>query len=253
MKDMKHLTRSTISFAIFAALTLGMKAQVITWDSPVRIDYSTMSHDVATNGNYVDALQAHGSYADGTPLVAIPVPNAVTGVSTEFNIYTTSNYVGGNSNTYGDGTFTITGYDDNGGDGSGSDATAYQKVLDRTTYTTTSGTITMNGLTPGDEYQIQIWNSAGFRPTTFTSGLDKVDTNGQYVIGTFTAGAAALGSLTSSDSFTFAPDHGNDAGEINALSLRDLGAVPEPSTYAMLFGGLGALVLISRFRRKLTA
>jgi hypothetical protein len=30
-------------------------------------------------------------------------------------------------------------------------------------------------------------------------------------------------------------------------------AVPEPSTYAMLFGGLGLLVLISRFRGKLTA
>jgi hypothetical protein len=29
--------------------------------------------------------------------------------------------------------------------------------------------------------------------------------------------------------------------------------IPEPSTYALLFGGLGLLVLVSRFRRKLTA
>jgi hypothetical protein len=85
---------------------------------------------------------------------------------------------------------------------------------------------------------------AGFRPTTFTSGANIVDTNGQYVIGTFTAGAAAVGSLTSSDSFTYAQD-GNGVGEINALSLRE---IPEPSTYAMMLGGLAVLAFCVRRR-----
>jgi hypothetical protein len=39
-------------------------------------------------------------------------------------------------------------------------------------------------------------------------------------------------------------------GYIGAVSFQ---SVPEPSTYAMLFGGLGMLVLVSRFRNKLSA
>ena len=38
-------------------------------------------------------------------------------------------------------------------------------------------------------------------------------------------------------------------GEVDAVALRDLGAAPEPSTFAMLFSGVGALVLVARLRR----
>ncbi len=67
--------------------------------------------------------------------------------------------------------------------------------------------------------------------------------NAAYVLGTFTA-------TTPTDSFTYA-EAGGAVGEINALSLRDLSAVPEPSTYVLLLGGFGALGLAMRGRRLL--
>jgi hypothetical protein len=45
---------------------------------------------------------------------------------------------------------------------------------------------------------------------------------------------------------------GGIAGDASYLSA-EIDTAPEPSTYAMLFGGLGMLVLVSRFRSKLTA
>jgi hypothetical protein len=47
---------------------------------------------------------------------------------------------------------------------------------------------------------------------------------------------------------------GTGDGFIGVSDLEvDAGNAPEPSIYAMLFGGLGMLVLVSRFRSKLTA
>jgi hypothetical protein len=45
----------------------------------------------------------------------------------------------------------------------------------------------------------------------------------------------------------------NGGGWLDVTELQEYGTVPEPSTYAMMFGGLGLLVLIARMRRKLVA
>jgi hypothetical protein len=246
---MNTLYKLSVAFALASISTLSVNAQFITWSGPTNISGPS---DIATNGVYVDALQTHGGYSNFAPLEAISVTNPTTGVATEFNIYTSSGSTGGSpANFYSDGTFTLTADSDTGADGSGSDATPYQQILDEVTYAFTPevGTVTMSGLTMGDEYQVQVWASAGGRPTTYSSGANTVDANfvpngtGQYVIGTFTATGAT-------QTFNYQNSYPIDvsAGEINALSLRDL-SVPEPSTYAMLFAGLGALALVSRLRR----
>ncbi len=80
--------------------------------------------------------------------------------------------------------------------------------------------MTLNHLTVGHTYQVQIWSAyieGGTRPLDLsgTSGTDSVTLEpgtGQFSIGTFTASATTL-------SFTATPT-GTD-GMLNAVSLRD--------------------------------
>jgi hypothetical protein len=221
-------------------------AQMITFDDPV--DYTGSASQLATNGSYVDALETHGNND-----VAVDVTNPSTGVVVPFNIYSSVVSPSSGLATFSDNTFSILAQGDGGSDGSNSTATAYQQALDGSTYIFTPGigTITMSGLTSGDEYQIQIFNVNGGRPTTYTSGTNSVIVGGavtgagpgQYVIGTFTANSAT-------DSFTFQNTPGSTidvaAGEVNGLSLRDLSDVPEPSTYAMMLAALALLGVVIR-------
>jgi hypothetical protein len=62
---------------------------------------------------------------------------------------------------------------------------------------------------------------------------------------------AAGDTLTVSDLETAGEGSPYDDISVTGFALTSV-TVPEPSTYAMLFGGLGMLVLVSRFRRKLS-
>ncbi len=236
-----------LAATLFATLTASLQAQIITFQTPV--DYTGSASQLATNGTYVDALETHGNAS------AVDVTNPTTGVVVPFNVYSTIISPPSGLNTYADATFSIQAQGDSGSDGSGSNATAYQQALNGSTYIFTPGigTVTISGLQSGDEYQLQIFNVNGGRPTTYTSGPNSVIVGGavtgagpgQYVIGTFSATGPT-------DSFTFQNTPGSTidvpAGEINGLSLRDLSAVPEPTTYAMLLAGFAFLGF--RFRHK---
>lgn len=114
-------------------------------------------------------------------------------------------------------------------------------------------TLTINGLTSGQQYLIQIWmndssNSAAFSQTNITAGnvvtLDGNTTNasggiGQYAIGTFTA--TASGKLPIRFDGT---NVNRNNPYVNAFQLR---AIPEPSACGLL--GIGALVLLRRRSR----
>jgi hypothetical protein len=150
-----------------------------------------------------------------------------------------------------------------GGDGSGSATTPYLQILDGCSYVGVSpggdpvngvsgvSTFSLNNLTAGDVYQVQVWNVTGYAGPnnangreTLLSGSDTADLVGSdFVVGKFTATGSGA------ESFTIQGVPGGYYGEIDAIALRDLGPAPEPSTYAMLFAGVGALVIAMRLRR----
>jgi len=216
--------------AVALVASSSLHAQII-WSTPTSGLGDASS--VATNGSYYDAIIAHIGASQETVL------NPTTNVSTVFNAY--------EPNTLTDGTITLAGAG-YGGDGSGSSATPYDAALNGTTFVQNyTGEIQIGGLNPGSTYQIQIWNvdNDPTRLTSFTDGVNSVQFYYGNVIGTFTAGS----STETIDYTNVVPntDSTFTAGEVNAVDVR---LVPEPSTYAMLFAGVGALVLVARLRRK---
>jgi len=120
-------------------------------------------------------------------------------------------------------------------------------------------TITLGGLTVGNQYQLQVWsnnsgNGTGAYSTpianTLVSSVVTLDANttnaaggvGQYVLGTFTA-------ATTSMNFTLAGTGASGASPlINAFQVRDLTAIPGPGGLALAVG-LGAAGSGGRRRR----
>jgi hypothetical protein len=223
-------TASLVFAAAVLAASPALHAQII-WGTPASGLGDASS--VAINGTYFDAIIAHIGASPET------VINPTTNVSTVFNAY--------ESNTLTDGTITFNNAAGYGGDGSGSSTTPYDAALNGTTFVQNGiGQIQIGGLTQGDTYQIQIWNvdNDPSRLTSYTDGVNSVQFYYGNVIGTFTAGSA----IETIDYTNVVPDTEEtfSAGEVNAVDVR---LVPEPSTYAMLFGGLGLLVLFMRLRR----
>jgi hypothetical protein len=62
---------------------------------------------------------------------------------------------------------------------------------------------------------------------------------GQYIIGTFVAGSA-------SETLTVNADV---SAQFNLIQVRDVTAVPEPSTMALCAAGLGMLLVVTRKKR----
>ena len=122
--------------------------------------------------------------------------------------------------------------------------------------------LTWGGMNPGDTYQLEFWVNDGRNSTTAertetltgganTSAALAYGTGpngtgpGQFILGTFTADS------TGDETLTINPYGGADIGasaQINLLQLRDITPVPEPSTFALLAGGL--CVMLAGFRRK---
>lgn len=137
---------------------------------------------------------------------------------------------------------------------------SYQTLLSTVADTANSSTftLTIGGLTSGQQYIIQWWNSNSTASQGTTRASDSfsdtvtLDDNtsptnaaggiGQYAIGTFTAGGA-------SESLTFTAGPGNTTGAVtfDAIQLR---AIPEPSAWALLAAGAGMLALFFRRCRK---
>ena len=129
-------------------------------------------------------------------------------------------------------------------------------------------TMKLGNLTPGHEYQLQIWEantwgfdqtisdsaanfggpgsiefSAGGHSSTLLSGGGYM---GAYVLGTFVAGSAGYQTLA----MEAGPTATNHNILINMMQLRDLGqapSVPEPTATTLLAGaGVGVLLLARR-------
>jgi len=224
---MKFIFSFLFAAAVLLILTGSAHAQFISWSGPFSI---TGDSDIKTNGSYVDAFQAASAGAFGKDGI-VETANTVA-----FNP---------NSGTNTDGTITLSGNMGPGSDGyaPGGSSSAYQAILADCQYTGGVGTVTLgsvtNPLVVGDEYQVQVWNSTPYDATSYT-GSTPTDTItapiNTYEIGTFTAtGTTASFTVGAPPAGTL---HTSGAYVVDAISLRD---IPEPSTYAMLIGGLALL------------
>ena len=124
------------------------------------------------------------------------------------------------------------------------DTAEYQRFLGDIDFGGDSGDITIQNLTVGNAYALQIWfvddrtGGNGDRVTTITSGANSVDLNDQFAIGNFVA---------DTDSLTFTVATSGADPNLTGFQVRDLGvAIPEPSSLVVLGMGISGLFLRRR-------
>lgn len=262
-----------------AILPMTSTAALITWGNSVDL-YDTVAAPasaavdqsfVSTNGSGVVAFNGQ---------TAAAATNTLNGV-----LFTSTNSATLNAAGYAQGGVTVTsvGFADTGtafGSGSFTD-TDITAILQGGLFN--ASTITLNGLTAGYTYEIQVISNdsrttggrstngtdwvtvfsdgtqsvadsitAGSSATSALSNRDPLDSysgenSGHSILGTFIAGAGGTQAFSIAGS-TNGGTTLNSSGraQINAFQLR-LIAVPEPSSTALL--GLGGLALIMRRRK----
>jgi hypothetical protein len=222
------------TFVVLTALVwnLPARAQLIDWGTPTSMTYAiTGVSDISTAGTSFDAIQGE----QGKPVETIG--------DTTFNLVTTSTAYG-----YGDGLISFSANTNfSGADGGFTSASpsssAYASVLAGCAYVAGQvGTVTISGLTANDEYQVQLWNATGVNygeaDNTDYSGVAPLTLGGgDYALGTFTA-------TGSTESFTYTYDSNSHGfGVVSDIAVREL---PEPSTWALMLGGVAFLLLLTR-------
>ena len=221
-------------------LTTAYSQAAIIWGDAQNI--VTEIDDVSTNGSLHAAVNAASiDLVDGE---GVPNPDiTLNGVVFESgNINDATNISTTSFNSNNDADLNV------GGIG---DTTAYQTFLGDIDFAGNAdpnpGVIDIENLVVGNLYEIQVWyvdNRPGGnnnRVTTFSSdgdGGNSVALNDQFAIGTFTADA-----LTES----FSVSTSGALPNLTGFQVRDLGAVPEPSS--ALLSGISLLALLARRRR----
>jgi hypothetical protein len=114
--------------------------------------------------------------------------------------------------------------------------------------------LTWGGMTPGDTYLVQFWANDGRgndRSETFTGGADTSaslvfgNNPGEYIIGTFVADTTGSETISMSGVGSVNGPY----PQMNLMQVRDISAVPEPSTFAFVAVSVGAM--LCGVRRKL--
>ncbi|MEX1116949.1 MAG: hypothetical protein WEB53_17005 [Akkermansiaceae bacterium] len=190
---------------LLAALASPALAAPVTWGAPREISADT---DVSTRGSLVKAACVAGNL--------YPTVNGVT-----FTPFGQDTLVGANASASPSIGVLPTG---------GGISSAYSKLLSGNQYNTATAstiTLTINGLTSGHHYELQVWandsdaTSAGTQTVKTTGGLDPralltmntagtTGGKGQFALGTFTADAT-------SQTITF---QGSTNGMIQAYQVR---------------------------------
>jgi len=228
---------------VVGMVAAGANAANIIWGSPTTISGTS---DVSTLGTTVGTLGPGDDWGGFNRSDYYPV-NGVTFAA------------------YGSGPFgswvSTSGLDDRYGS-YGNPGTAdgnYNYLLQTAIYSYGSSiSLTWGGMTAGNTYLLQFWAHDGRNSTTaertetLTGGANTSAAlaygfgnsgPGQYILGAFVADGSGMQTITLN---AFG---GNDIGpsaQINLLQLRDITAVPEPSSLAILALGAGALLCGSR-------
>ena len=201
------------SLIMLLALTLSpaVLAATITWGAATTISSDT---DVSTSGSL---LYAYDDSNSGVTINTVPFApgNSATALGGDI---TMTGFSASNANTFGvtNNPTTWSGL-----------SSAYKTLLQGGAYgTSAAATITLNHLTVGHSYQVQVWvNDSRYlavrTETATSSGGNTITLSydsggavggvGQYTIGTFTASAAT-------QAFTLT---GNSSSQINAIQVRD--------------------------------
>jgi hypothetical protein len=233
----------TAPFAVFAGILAlsNSYAAIVTWEP---------AHNISQSSDVLVAGALVGAFNVGGPGVSSTTVNTVVFSPLEVpNDFTTGSTTIGN--------FTVTGgarMSDNTAFGSASSpfstfaATdpSYATLLESATAPLGGLSLSLSGLLIDRVYVLQIWinNSRPVSETTTIASvgaqvtLDLNTSNseggiGQFATGRFVADSANLG---------FGWNFGR--ATLNAFQLRDLGVVPELSTWGIL--GLGSAVLLGR-------
>jgi PEP-CTERM motif len=247
-KVKKQILVIGVCLAASVTLMLNVRAATVIWDSVGSI---TDVSDVSTQGIGLQAYNLGNSGFSST----------INGVT-----FTSTAVIGSGPYSVGSGAGSLTfidsvveqggfGFLGSGGGPQGALDNGYQTMLGSGIYNGINPmTLTISGLTASRDYLVQFWVSDSrnigvvwSRSETFTAGntSDSLDYNvqnsdgglGQYVIGRFTADAVSQNILVNSATF-----------QLNGYQIRDITAIPEPSTVALLAMGSG--LMLAAFRRR---
>lgn len=208
-------------------------ASTIVWDAPKTIAGDS---DVSLTGTLDRAYNFTGDTSD--PTVNGVTFNAFKGITSTLG--DTTNAPNFNDSAFGSVNSPFASL-----------SSGYQALLKSAAYYD-SLTVTLNGLTQGNTYQVQLWlNDArvyGVGRTQTVNGslpysqnIGTVDGGvGQYVTGAFMADST-------SEVFAFWPGSAGYGGQVNALQLR---SIPEPSSVVLLVAGLLGLLAYARRKQK---
>jgi len=239
VKPQTYFSGALITLAAILVSAIPTQAQIL-WDSPQNVSNDS---NVLTTGTYFDAALLLAGANGGNPLT-------VNGVA--FNIIAN----GTTDVTDSSGDIELTSQRNPAAGVGSPDLTAtaaYNTLLTSPVYSIGPvQTLTLNNLTVGDTYQVEVWSATGRTGSFLTdfSGSSPVTLNSnteQYAVGTFIATGSTF-------SFTASAGVGSqaDASIFNAVSVFEEGtqSVPEPSTYMLLVAGFLTLGVIQSRRKK---
>jgi len=244
----KLLCLLALSLALLA-LAPTARAGVITWGPATNISGDT---DVKNDGTLFGALNIGADGVSSTSVNGVtfqaaafgPMPPATFG---HFQFNAVANFLTGNFFGSSDAFFT-------------SLSSGYQSLLSSAVLNFGGFfTLTISGLTVGDQYEFEWWNNdsrslttnrtetasdgAGHSITLNATSNGATGGLGQFAVGTFAADAT-------SQVITF-----SQGGSLNGLQLRDItpAAVPEPGSLTLMAVGIAGLVGYGWRKRKQAA
>jgi hypothetical protein len=221
-------------------------AAVISWSAATNISGDA---DVVTNGTLVGAFNVGGPGVGSTTINGVPFGGFALSSS---------------SSTVGNFSFAIGGGGSLGGNNSVGSANSpfaglsagYQSMLSSIAGDFAPFTLTMSGLTIGDQYEFEWWNNDSNLVTdlvtsatagssvTLSSNISGANGGlGQFATGTFTADAAT-------QVITFSTVGPED--QLDGFQLRQIAAVPAPSTdhVVTVFLAVGAMLFGARLLKR---
>jgi hypothetical protein len=236
-----------LSFAAFAAVllstSLSAPAATVNWGSATNISGDT---DVATNGMFVEA------FALGSSTTTVNGAT-FTGVTSGFGGNTVA--IGANDTLTASGSFSSFTASSASAPFSNL-SSAYQGLLGSWAVdtSTTSMNLNLGGLTVGQIYQLQLWVNLSWTPVTAPPFQDTATAGNSVILREQTNDAAggtgqfAIGTFMADGTTETIGISNSQLPIINGYELRNVTAVPEPTTALFGVAMMGACA-VSRRRR----